>query len=89
MEHDPMFKHNEDDGKRPHDIEAIDPVFIIGMQNENIPQLTGKRRNNLHEFKSSAAKIGKQTEWGISEIRDQRSEIRDRRSENGGWKNEE
>jgi len=48
FEHQSMLKHNKNDGKCPHDIEPVYPVFIIGMQEKNVPQFTDEVKNNPH-----------------------------------------
>jgi len=37
IKHQAMLKHDENNRQCPHDIESVYPVFIIGMQEKNVP----------------------------------------------------
>lgn len=49
LEHQPMFKHDEQDRQCPHDVKPINPVLIIGMKLKKIPDGTDGGAEEFHQ----------------------------------------
>lgn len=48
LKHQSVFKHNENNCQSPHDIETIYPVFIVGVKQEKIFNVTDGGVDKLH-----------------------------------------